>query len=255
MGTDAMSLSLSRSALLAATLTLTLAACDKTADATAPAASDTSAAPAAAPSGQDWTKTISVTPKGGIAIGNPDAPVKLIEYASFTCPHCREFKEQGLPVLLRDYVGTGKVAYEFRSFLLNGIDIGPSMLVMCQPPAAAWKLTEALYSTQMQWVQGYQTISEADQAKLQSMPADKAIVAIADAGGLDDFAKLRGIPAAKFEQCLTDQSNLNKLQANVQEAVSKYKLTGTPTFVLNDETVPDTFTWAALEPKLKAAVQ
>jgi protein-disulfide isomerase len=249
-----MSLSLSRSAVLAAALTLTLAACDKAKDAT-PAA-DASASPAAAaPGGQDWTKTVSITDKGGISIGNPDAPVKLIEYASFTCPHCREFKEQGLPTLLRDYVGTGKVHYEFRSFLLNGIDIGPSLLVMCQQPAAAWKLTEALYSTQMQWVQGYQSISEADQAKLQAMPADKAIAAIADAGGLDDFARLRGIPSAKFQQCLSDQGNLGKLQANVQEAVSKYKLTGTPTFVINDETAPDTYTWAALEPKLKAAVQ
>ncbi len=254
MGTDTMSLSLPRSVLLAATLTLTLAACDKKEEAAAPSAPGAPAT-AAAPGGQDWTKTISVTPKGGIAIGNPDAPVKLIEYASFTCPHCREFKEQGLPTLLRDYVGTGKVHYEFRSFLLNGIDLGPSLLTMCQPAAAGWKLTEALFSTQMQWVQGYQSISEADQAKLQAMPADQAIVAIADAGGLDDFARLRGIPAAKFQQCLTDQTNLNKLQSNVQEAVSKYKLTGTPTFVLNDETVPDTYTWAALEPKLKAAVQ
>jgi len=249
-----MSLSLPRSALLAAALTLTLAACDKKDEAAAPAAGATPAAAAGA-GAQDWGKTISITPQGGIAIGNPNAPVKLLEYASFTCPHCREFKEQGLPTLLRDYVGTGKVAYEFRSFLLNGIDIGPSLLVMCQQPAAAWKLTEALFGTQMQWVQGYQSISEADQAKLQAMPADQAIVAIADAGGLDDFARLRGVPAAKFQQCLSDQANLGKLQTNVQEAVSKYKLTGTPTFIINDETVPDTYTWAALEPKLKAAVQ
>jgi protein-disulfide isomerase len=223
-----------------------IAACDSGTKADA-------AAPKAA-SGKDWTKTIAMTPQGGMLVGNPNAKVKLVEFASFTCPHCAEFKAQGVPVLLRNYVSTGNVSYEFRSFLLNGIDIGPSLLAMCQPPESAWKFTSALFATQQQWVQGYQNIPEAEGQRLTQLPPDQAIVAIADAGGLDDFARMRGVPKAKFTQCLSNSAGFDKLQANAKEAVEKYGLTGTPTFVINGETVKNAYSWAALEPALKDAL-
>ena len=57
-----------------------------------------------APNGGDWTQMVSETPQGGFVMGNPNAPVKLIEFGSLTCPHCAEFSEQGAPVIVSKYV-------------------------------------------------------------------------------------------------------------------------------------------------------
>src|SRR3546814_11139193 len=60
--------------------------------------------------GKDWTKVVVATTEGGVRMGNPDAPVKLIEFASFTCPHCREFNAAAEDVLTSKYVASGKVS-------------------------------------------------------------------------------------------------------------------------------------------------
>ena len=60
--------------------------------------------PIAAPKGGDWTQIVTQTPQGSFLMGNPDAKVKLIEYGSMTCPHCREFDENGAGELINTYV-------------------------------------------------------------------------------------------------------------------------------------------------------
>ena len=70
-------------------------------------------------------------------MGNPDAPVKLVEYASLTCPHCARISPTKATAALRDtYVRSGQVSWEFRHFLLNAPDLALSLLARCQPPAA-----------------------------------------------------------------------------------------------------------------------
>ena len=68
-------------------------------------------------------------------MGNPNARVKLVEYGSLACPHCRHFEETGYKPLVQGYVRTGRVSYEFRSFLLNAPDISVSLLAHCAGPA------------------------------------------------------------------------------------------------------------------------
>ena len=77
----------------------------------------------AAPTGSDWISTVVATPDGGFRMGNPNAPITLIEYGSLTCPHCAAFSKDGVETLKAKYVATGKVSYEFRSFLLHGQDL------------------------------------------------------------------------------------------------------------------------------------
>ena len=72
---------------------------------------------------RDWSKTVAVTPDGGFRMGNPAAKVKLVEYGSLACPHCRHFEETGYKPLVQNYVRPGQVSYEFRNYLLNTPDI------------------------------------------------------------------------------------------------------------------------------------
>src|SRR5574338_12031 len=69
------------------------------------------------PQGGDWSQVVNPTSQGGFLMGNPDAKVKLVEYGSLTCPHCREFDEAAVTPLINDYVKSGQVSYEFRNYV------------------------------------------------------------------------------------------------------------------------------------------
>jgi protein-disulfide isomerase len=233
---------------------LLLAACHKTdtgaSNGTAEQSDSTSVSP---PSGGDWTQLVSATPDGGYIIGNPAAPVKLLEYASLTCPHCRDFTKEAVQPLRDKYVKSGKVSWEFRSFVLNPIDVAASLLLQCQGPAPIFKLVEQNYAEQEKWIVPYQKLTPDQQKSLEALPQDQQFAGLAKAGGLIDFYKVRGLPSAKAEACLTDKSQIDKLVAIRDHGVNVDKVQGTPTFVVNGTTMTDPPTWANLEAKLKAA--
>ncbi|MDB5689058.1 MAG: protein-disulfide isomerase-like protein [Sphingomonas bacterium] len=237
-----------------AALAMSLAACGKqNEDAAAPAntvAAEASAAPAAG--GQNWTETVSVTADGGFRMGNPDAAVKLVEYASFTCPHCAAFEGEASEKL-QAYVQKGTLSWEFRPFLLNAMDVAPSLLAGCQGPGPFFKLAEQLYADQPNWSMKYQGLAQAEIQRIQALPETQQFLALAKAGGLDQFFGARGLPAAKAEACLTDKAAIDKLVALRAIGTDRDGVTGTPTFLINGTNAKDTFDWASLEPKLKAA--
>ena len=237
-----------RVGLLALLGVLLLGGCDKPKPAPAPAtlAADTT---------RDWTQAITATPEGGFRMGNPDAKVKLVEFASLSCPHCREFFEQGVPTVTNTYVKSGRLSYEFRPYILFGPDFGPSLLVRCQTPEVAMNLIAAFYTNQKTWLEPFTKLTADDQKRLQAMPLDQQIKGLAETGKLDEFVRTRGIPKSKFDACLTDKAGVDKLAAIRDEANTKYGLTGTPTFVVNGNTLADTSNWAALQPKLETALQ
>jgi protein-disulfide isomerase len=208
-----------------AALVLATAACsdDKSATADSTAATSTAALPAAAnPAGADWTRTFAATPEGGFRIGNPDAKVKLVEFASLTCPHCSEFHEAGMETIRSKYVASGNVSYEFRNFVLNGPDYAASMLARCQGPEAFFGLLGAFYADQKSWVEPFTKLTEADNKRLAGLSEAQQISALAEMGELDAYVRTRGIPRAKFDQCLADPAALAKLAALRTEATDKY---------------------------------
>ena len=85
----------------------------------------------------NWTRTVVATPEGGFRMGNPNAKVKLVEYGSLACPHCRHFEQTGYKPLVQTYVRTGRVSYEFRNLLLNAPDLAVSLLTPSERNAAA----------------------------------------------------------------------------------------------------------------------
>src|SRR5436309_16013442 len=65
---------------------------------------------------RDWSLVAVRTPEGGVRIGNPAAPVKLVEYGSITCPHCAAFSAEAAAALRASYVGPGRVSWEYRHY-------------------------------------------------------------------------------------------------------------------------------------------
>ena len=210
---------------------------------------------AAPPSKPNWANTVATTPEGGIRIGNPAAKVKIVEFASFTCPHCKDFHEIGVPALKARYIANGTVSIEMRSFMRNGPDFSASLLVACQPGAKGLAMADALFAEQGKWTQGFGAISAADGDAIGKLPLDQQPLGMAKASGLDRWAVAKGLPAPRVQACLADKTAQNRLVAIYKDAIETWKLEGTPTFVLNGKTVTGVFDWANLEPKLQAALR
>ena len=211
-------------------------------------------APTPAPNGGDWSQVVSQTPEGGFIMGNPTAPVKVVEYASLTCGVCARFSEEGEPQLIEKYVKTGQVSFELRNFVRDPADLAAALLSRCSGPGPYFKLTDQLFAAQKEWLDKLQTMPPALQQQLQSMPPERVPATIAEHAGLTQFVRVRGVPADKANACLADQAGLQKLVDMSSAAQSEFKVSGTPTFLINNEAVESATTWEALEPRIRAAL-
>ena len=202
----------------------------------------------------DWTQTVTETPEGGFRMGNPNAPVKLVEYASIGCPHCAEFTEKGAEALTNKYVKSGQVSWEYRPFMIFPADPGIFMLLRCHGPNPFFQLTEQLYADQANWEGKLQQMTESQQQQIQAMPKLQQAAALVQVTGLDQFFRQRGMPESRMNSCLADQKALDALAQQTQRAAEKDNVTGTPAFFINGKSVKDVASWDGLEPALRAEI-
>jgi protein-disulfide isomerase len=202
-----------------------------------------------------WAERVALTPQGGVLLGNPAAAVKIVEYGSLTCPHCKAFHETGLPVIKAKYLATGRVSYEYRPFSLNGIDLMAGMVMQCLAAPQAWDFVNRTYARQAELVQPFQTISEADRASLAALPQEAQGPRMAELGKLPEYAAAAGVPRARYDACIAAKPGMDRLMAIRADAVQTHNLTGTPSFLINGAMQTDTFDWAALEPLLITALK
>jgi protein-disulfide isomerase len=212
------------------------------------------------PKGGDWTQVVTPTAGGAFVMGNPNAKVKLVEYGSMTCPHCREFDELGVPKLIDTYVKSGQVSYEFRNYVRDAFDLAASLIARCNGAKSFFPLTRALYKDQTTWVQKIQTTPRDQLEQLQAMDSGQMPAQAAKFAGFPDWAAARGIAPAKSAQCLSNSAAVNQLVEMTGNATQEYPdFPGTPTFIINGKMVelgPVTAeqVWPALENKLRDAI-
>lgn len=207
-------------------------------------------APAAAQAQKDWSRTVVMTPEGGYRMGNPAAKVKLVEYASLTCPHCAHFAAEAKGPLAA-YVKSGKVSFEFRNYVLNGIDVTATLVARCAAPAAFFPLTDRLYATQGDWVGKISGLPQAEKDKLKGLGSGERLGRLADIGGITQMAAQAGVAPARAKQCLADEAALDRL-GRIKEAAEALGVQGTPTFFLNGALLPVN-DWASIEPLIRQA--
>ena len=239
-------------AFAAAPLALGLAACggDKAA---APAKGDpvTKIAP---PAAQKWEEMVSDGTDGGMVLGNPQAPIKLVEYGSLSCPHCARFAQEGMQPLMSDYIATGRVSYEFRSFAIHPQDIPLTLLVRCAPKQAFFAMVEQLYTNfdAMNAPLGDPAVQQKAEEASKNPPATR-FIAISQALGFTDFFAARGIAAPQANACLANLDNAKQ----IAEYAKKYGADGinsTPTILINGRTMPaDDSTWPKVSEALRLA--
>ncbi|WP_379920863.1 thioredoxin domain-containing protein [Erythrobacter sp. R86502] len=231
---------------------LMLIACDDAATTDATGVASGEALPAmAAPAGTNWTETVTVTPEGGYKIGNPDAPIKLVEYASHTCSHCADFAKTGKAPLKNQYVASGNVSFEQREVFLNPFDVVIAGLTQCGVKERMQPLSDEVWQNLDSVFAGLQGNPQAVQAAAQ-LPLNQRFAAIAEATGLLEFFAARGLSADQARACLADSAKIEELVKTAEANNARDQIQGTPTFFINGTKVDGT-TWEMVEPALKRA--
>jgi len=204
----------------------------------------------AAPAAADWTRTVVRTPEGGFRMGNPDAPVKVIEFLSFACPHCATFHAESGASLYRDHVRTGRVSIEYRNIVISAPDIAATVLARCAAPAAYFAMGHDLLRNQPQWLGRVNALTEAQRAQLRGVAPAVMAQRLAPMIGLDRIAARHGLTPAAQRACLSNQANYDRIEAHQDAAGHQYGVRGTPTFVINGNVVAPN-SWAGIEPLLR----
>ena len=237
-----------------ASLVLTLAACGggggNNAAITAPSAP---IANVAAPNGGDWTQVVSATERGFL-MGNPNAPVKLVEYASITCPHCAEFTNEGGGEGIQNYVRSGRVSWEYRPYMIFPTDPGLFALLRCNGAGSFFPLMEQLYADQRNWAVRGQNYLEANQSAVQAMDLQTRASTLVRETGTDAFFRQRGMTQPQINQCLADVRNLQRVSDDTNHAIQTDNPPGTPTFYINGTQAQGVGLWQQLDPLLRQAV-
>ncbi|WP_135450159.1 MULTISPECIES: DsbA family protein [Tabrizicola] len=152
---------------------------------------------------------------GDFSLGSPDAPVKIVEYASYTCPHCADFHAKVFKNLKAEYIDTGKVHFTLREVYFDRYGLWAAMVARCGGEMRYFGIHDMLFDKQQDWA-GTQDPVQAVQ-KLRE---------IGLAAGLDNAA---------LDACLNDQAKAEALIAQFEKNMAADEVKGTPTIFINGD--------------------
>lgn len=150
-----------------------------------------------------------------MTLGADDAPVTVIEYASFTCPHCATFHNGPLQQMKADYVDTGKVRFVYRDVYFDRFGLWAAMIARCEP-SKFFGVTDLLYQQQSQWIAGGN-----DPAQI--------------AENLRRIGRVAGLDNDQLEACLADNDTAQAMVAWYQTNAEADDVNSTPTLIINGE--------------------
>ncbi|MEZ5877361.1 MAG: DsbA family protein [Tepidamorphaceae bacterium] len=153
-------------------------------------------------------------PLGDMVMGDENAPVTIVEYASMTCGHCADFHKEKLPKIKEEYIDTGKVKLIFREFPFDPVATAAFMVARCADKDRYFPLVSALFELQKTWAF-----------------AEKPVE------GLQRIALQAGFTQESFNACLQNQAVLDGVNAVKERASKEFGLSSTPTFFINGNIV------------------
>jgi protein-disulfide isomerase len=148
-------------------------------------------------------------------IGNLDAKVTVIEYASYTCPHCASFHAGTFKDLKKNYIDTGKINFVFREVYFDRYGLWASMIARCAGPEKFFGLTDLMFQSQSSWTRAGEPAAIIDE--------------------LRKLGRLAGIDNERLEVCLNDNEKAKTLIAWYQEKAGADNIDSTPSFIINDK--------------------
>ncbi|MBL6608473.1 MAG: DsbA family protein [Rhodobacteraceae bacterium] len=147
--------------------------------------------------------------------GAEDAPITVIEYASFTCPHCARFHSDVYKLLRKNYIDTGKVKFIFREVYFDKYGMWASMIARCSGPDRFFGMTDLILNSQSTWARAGD---------------DLAIVE-----ALRKIGRLSGMQDAALDSCLQDGDKLRALVGWYKENAQRDGIQSTPSFLIDGQ--------------------
>jgi len=147
-------------------------------------------------------------------LGDPKAPITIIEYSSLGCPHCAKFHKETLPDIKKNYIDTGKAKLIYRDYPLGGAAYAAAMMARCAPPPRYFQFIEVLFKNQESWA--------------NSKDPRAALARI---------GKLGGMSQTDFDACLKNEALFQGLRNMQLEGKQTFEVNATPTFIINGEKV------------------
>ena len=200
--------------------------------------------------GGNWNGMVQLTPAGTHVVGNPAAKVKLVEYVSYTCPHCAHFEEESASGLQLFFVNSGQGSVEIRNFLRDPADLAVALLTNCVAPRRFFVIHSAFMRQQKQWLGRAQGLSQAQIKRWYEGPQPARMRAIASDLGLYPIAQSSGVDRTAADRCLANEAMMKRL-TDLTLAADKTGIDSTPTFAINGTVLIGTHDWSTLEPQLK----
>jgi protein-disulfide isomerase len=142
-------------------------------------------------------------------LGQANAPITIIEYASLTCPHCAAFEKDTLPKVKTDWIETGKAKLIFRDYPLDKFALAAAQIARCAPADRYFSFIESFFETQPNWATAADPIA-----------------------ALKGIARLGGMTGEAVDKCLADDKVQQKLVAGELQARDDYGVSSTPTFFI-----------------------
>lgn len=146
--------------------------------------------------------------------GSPDAPIEVIEYASFTCPHCANFHKTVFPDLKANFIDAGHVRFVYREIYFDKYGLWAGMLARCGGPDRYFGIVDLIYDKQREW------IARDDATTVE---------------GLYKIGRMAGLDNAAMEACLKDNEHAKALVADFQAKAGADGIDSTPSFMVDGE--------------------
>lgn len=149
--------------------------------------------------------------------GDADAPITMIEYASFTCPHCRAFHEDVYPLIKENYIDTGMVRMVYRPVYFDRLGLWADLLARCGGPDRFFGVAGMIYENQSTWTQGASAVDIVN--------------------NLYGLGRLAGMNDADMEACMQNNDMAQALVTDATANLENDNIGGTPTFIINGKTI------------------
>lgn len=179
-----------------------------------------------------------------IVLGDPDAPITVIEYASMTCGHCAAFHKDVFHEFKLNYVDTGKAKFIMRHFVLNGPDLAASMIARCVDKPRYYAFIDLFLGRQASWIPPWQSVKPGENTTLAEM---------AEMAEMDKFLRPTGVSAERMTACIETKKLQDDLMRMRMEGQKQYDITGTPTIIINGKKYEGANTYEAFDKALREA--
>lgn len=204
---------------------------------------------------RNWNATVTATPEGGYLLGNPAARVKLVEFVSYTCPHCAHFEKEAADQLKVSFVSQGKGSVEVRPFVRDPVDMTVALLTRCGPKDRFFTRHTMFLRQQDKWMAPLRQMSPSQQQRWFTGEPVKRFRAVATDLRFYDIMRTLGFDGPAVDRCLANTALADQLSQHTADAAKQFNIEGTPSFVVNGVLLAGTHSWATLRPQLEARMR